>query len=133
MDFQSSISRQRSEVGHRAISDLISHCSDSEGRGNTAILARGAGKPAFVRQKITTPGEGELLKMLRKVISGGQTGADRAGLDFAIETDLEHGGYVPRAGRQRTGESMTDTTCSNSQPPLILREPGGTSRKATVL
>jgi hypothetical protein len=30
--------------------------------------------------------------MLRKIISGGQTGADRAGLDFAIETGLEYGG-----------------------------------------
>ena len=41
--------------------------------------------------------------MIRKIISGGQTGADRAGLDFAIETGLEHGGYVPKAamGRMR--------------------------------
>jgi hypothetical protein len=37
--------------------------------------------------------------MLRKVISGGQAGADRAGLDFALEAGLEHGGYVPK-GRQ---------------------------------
>ena len=41
--------------------------------------------------------------MLRKVISGGQTGADRAGLDFAIETDLEHGGYVPRGRKAEDG------------------------------
>ena len=27
--------------------------------------------------------------MLRKIISGGQTGADRAGLDFAIHAGLE--------------------------------------------
>ena len=49
------------------------------------------------------------LKMLRKIISGGQTGADRAGLDFAIETGLKHGGYYmfPGAGRQRTGESTS--------------------------
>jgi hypothetical protein len=39
----------------------------------------------------------------------------------------------PGAGRQRTGKSMTGTTWLNSQPPLILREPEGTSRKATVL
>ena len=44
-----------------------------------------------------------------------------AGLDFAIETGLEHGGYVPGAGRQRTGESMTDTTWLSSQP-LVSRE-----------
>jgi hypothetical protein len=31
--------------------------------------------------------------MLRKIISGGQTGADRAGLDFAIEAGLEYGGF----------------------------------------
>jgi Circularly permutated YpsA SLOG family len=41
--------------------------------------------------------------MLRQVISGGQTGADRAGLDFAIETGLEHGGYVPRGRKAENG------------------------------
>jgi hypothetical protein len=33
-----------------------------------------------------------------KIISGGQTGVDRAGLDFAIEHDIPHGGWCP-AGR----------------------------------
>jgi Circularly permutated YpsA SLOG family len=42
-------------------------------------------------------------KMLRKIISGGQTGADRAGMDFAIEADLEHGGYVPRGRKAEDG------------------------------
>src|SRR5260370_19200614 len=41
--------------------------------------------------------------MLRKIISGGQTGADRAGLDFAIKTGLEHGGYVPRGRKAEDG------------------------------
>ena len=41
--------------------------------------------------------------MLRKIISGGQTGADRAGLDFAIEAGLEHGGFVPRGRRAEDG------------------------------
>jgi hypothetical protein len=44
-----------------------------------------------------------MLKMLRKIISGGQTGTDRAGLDFAIETGLEHGGYVPRGRKAEDG------------------------------
>lgn len=43
---------KRSEVGHRAIFDLISNCSDSESRGNSTILARGAGNPAFVGAKV---------------------------------------------------------------------------------
>ena len=41
--------------------------------------------------------------MLQKIISGGQTGADRAGLDFAIETGLEHGGYVSRGRKAEDG------------------------------
>jgi Circularly permutated YpsA SLOG family len=40
-------------------------------------------------------GSDEQLKMVQKILSGGQTGADRAGLDFAIHAGLEHGGYVP--------------------------------------
>jgi hypothetical protein len=30
------------------------------------------------------------------IISGGQTGADRAALDFALESDISHGGWCPR-------------------------------------
>ncbi len=32
---------------------------------------------------------------LRRIISGGQTGADRAALDVAIELGIPHGGWVP--------------------------------------
>ena len=34
--------------------------------------------------------------MLTKIISGGQTGADRAALDFAIKMDITHGGWIPK-------------------------------------
>ena len=34
--------------------------------------------------------------MIKKIMSGGQTGADRAALDFAIKMDLPHGGWVPK-------------------------------------
>ena len=34
--------------------------------------------------------------MLRKIISGGQTGADRAALDFAIKMEIPHGGWIPK-------------------------------------
>ena len=37
--------------------------------------------------------------MLRKIISGGQTGVDRAALDAAIKMGLPHGGWIPK-GRQ---------------------------------
>ncbi len=39
----------------------------------------------------------------RKIISGGQTGVDRAALDVAIELDLPHGGYVPQGRRAEDG------------------------------
>lgn len=34
--------------------------------------------------------------MLERIISGGQTGADRAALDFAVRHRLPHGGWCPR-------------------------------------
>ncbi len=38
-----------------------------------------------------------------KIVSGGQTGADRAALDFAIVNGLEHGGWCPRGRRAEDG------------------------------
>ena len=34
--------------------------------------------------------------MLKKIVSGGQTGADRAALDAAMECGLEIGGWIPK-------------------------------------
>ncbi len=34
--------------------------------------------------------------MISKIISGGQTGADRAALDFAVTHKIPHGGWVPK-------------------------------------
>lgn len=39
------------------------------------------------------------VRFCDQIISGGQTGADRAALDFAIEHGYPHGGWAPR-GRQ---------------------------------
>lgn len=38
------------------------------------------------------------------IVSGGQTGADRAALDFALEFGLAHGGWCPRGRRAEDGE-----------------------------
>ena len=40
---------------------------------------------------------------IRKIVSGGQTGADRAALDVAIRCGIEHGGFVPRGRRAEDG------------------------------
>jgi hypothetical protein len=34
--------------------------------------------------------------MISKIVSGGQTGVDRAALDVAIKLDIPHGGWVPK-------------------------------------
>lgn len=40
---------------------------------------------------------------LIKIVSGGQTGADRAALDWAIAHDVEHGGWCPQGRRAEDG------------------------------
>lgn len=35
------------------------------------------------------------MNAVARIISGGQTGADRAALDFAIAHDIPHGGWCP--------------------------------------
>jgi hypothetical protein len=41
--------------------------------------------------------------MITKIISGGQTGADRAALDFAIKYNIPYGGWVPKGRRTEDG------------------------------
>ena len=42
--------------------------------------------------------------MISKIISGGQTGVDRAALDVAIEMGLPYGGWLPRGRKTEDGE-----------------------------
>jgi hypothetical protein len=42
--------------------------------------------------------------ILQKIISGGQTGADRAALDAAIDEDFPYGGWCPRGRRSEDGK-----------------------------
>jgi len=41
--------------------------------------------------------------MIKKIISGGQTGADRAALDVAMKFAIPHGGWVPRGRKTENG------------------------------
>ena len=49
---------------------------------------------------------------IKKIISGGQTGADRAALDWAIAQNIPHGGWCP-AGRRAEDGVIPD--CYNLQ------------------
>jgi len=41
--------------------------------------------------------------MLKKIVSGGQTGVDRAALDAAVAFGVEHGGWCPKGRRSEDG------------------------------
>ncbi|CAF1517121.1 unnamed protein product [Adineta steineri] len=41
--------------------------------------------------------------MLKKIVSGGQTGVDRSALDAAIQVNYEYGGWCPRGRRAEDG------------------------------
>jgi hypothetical protein len=44
------------------------------------------------------------LKQIQKIISGGQTGVDRAAFDFALDNGIEIGGFVPHGRRAEDGK-----------------------------
>lgn len=46
--------------------------------------------------------------MITKIISGGQTGADRGALDAAIRLEMDHGGWIPK-GRLAEDGPLADT------------------------
>ena len=53
-----------------------------------------------------------------KIISGGQTGADKAGLDWAIANGIAHGGWCPKGRRSENGPidvlyNLVETPSSN--------------------
>ena len=41
--------------------------------------------------------------MIKKIISGGQTGANRAALDVAIKLGIPHGGWIPKGRKTESG------------------------------
>ncbi len=41
--------------------------------------------------------------IVERIISGGQTGADRGGLEAAIALEIPHGGYCPKGRRSEDG------------------------------
>jgi hypothetical protein len=55
---------------------------------------------ARLRQR---PGKRDIPSMFDKIVSGGQTGVDRAALDVALEGGLSCGGWCPRGRRAEDG------------------------------
>jgi len=57
---------------------------------------------------------------LEKIVSGGQTGVDRAALDFAIESDLPHGGWCPKG--RLAEDAILDSRYQLKETPLAIYE-----------
>jgi len=59
------------------------------------------------------------FKKIKTIISGGQTGADRAAFDFALENKIEISGFVPKGRRAEDGRisahypNLTETATRN--------------------
>jgi hypothetical protein len=62
-----------------------------------------------------------VLGPVQQIVSGGQTGADRAGLDWALTHGLAHGGWCPRGRRAEDGpipaRYLLAETASGTYPP----------------
>lgn len=65
---------------------------------------------------------------IRKIVSGGQTGADRAALDVALERGIPHGGWIPRGrltedgplpGRYRLWETETRSYAGRTERNVL--------------
>jgi hypothetical protein len=60
----------------------------------------------------------DLLKRIPKIVSGGQTGADRAALDWALSHNLPCGGWCPKGRKAEDG--MIDSNPAERIPISFL-------------
>jgi hypothetical protein len=77
---------------------------------------------------LTESGIHTIMTLVSKIISGGQTGADRAALDAAIDLDIPHGGWVPLgrkaedgavAEKYRVQEMETDSYSARTEQNVV--------------
>jgi len=71
--------------------------------------------------------------LIEKIVSGGQTGADRAGLDAAIAAGVPHGGWCPAGRRAEDGRiprryalKETATPAYPARTKMNVRDSDGT-------
>jgi NOL1/NOP2/fmu family ribosome biogenesis protein len=79
-------------------SDPLIDCTGNKGYN---WMKGGHYKRAFFGQQ--TRGRQNAMIRLERIVSGGQTGADQAALDVAIELGIPHGGWVPKGRRTEQG------------------------------
>lgn len=62
----------------------------------TTLRTVGSRRHRLLRVNVGIAVHLDVMAVLSKIVSGGQTGADRAALDFAIEHGIPHGGWCPK-------------------------------------
>jgi hypothetical protein len=74
-----------------------------------------------------------VMEVLARIQSGGQTGADRAALDWAIKHHIPHGGWCPKGRRAEDGPldacyQLKETPSANylQRTEWNVRDSGGT-------
>lgn len=71
--------------------------------------------------------------MILQIVSSGQTGADRAALDFAIEHGFPHGEWCPRGLKAEDRPVPSKLTKSYSRKRLEGTDDRGTLERTTSL
>ena len=67
---------------------------------------------------------------IHKIVSGGQTGVDRAALDWAITRGIEHGGWCPDARRAEDGVIPDVYSLQQTPEQTTISAPDGTCATA---
>lgn len=76
------------------------------------------------------------MPKIAKIVSGGQTGADRAAFDFALENHIEIGGFVPKNRRAEDGriaEKYQNLTETETEDPAERTELNVKASDATLI
>src|SRR5262245_9896947 len=73
--------------------------------------------------------------LVRKIVSGGQTGVDRGALIAALELGIEHGGYCPRGRLAEDGviESQFQLTETDSAAYHVRTEKNVVESRGTLI
>ena len=72
----------------------------------------------------------QTVPVVARIVSGGQTGADRAGLDVAISLGLEYGGWCPAGG---WAEDLVDPPGLLKVYPMMRESPSADPEARTRL
>jgi len=67
------------------------------------------------------------MKPALKIVAGGQTGVDRAALEWALTHGVPHGGWCPKGRRTEDGVIPPDFNSGKLVATIIRSERAGTS------